>query len=142
LLAGQSLICDGERSRLTLENNFSYTYDTQSRVWSDNLGGLLSWERHPAGGVRVPLLPAATGAKGYWSHEESLSAGASGGEAGEGFSIHPFNLVMAHSTSLVLPDFGYIKGGLSLGLDAEDVAGEGIYWRVGLKAALEAQIQF
>ncbi len=142
LLAGQSLACDGEKSRLTLENNFTYTYDVESRVWSDNIGGLLTWERHPAGGVRVPLLPAATGAKGYWSHEESLSAGASGGEAGEGFSIHPFNLVLAHTSSVVLPDFGYIKGGLSLGLDAEDVAGEGIYWRIGLKLSLEAQIQF
>jgi hypothetical protein len=142
LLAGQFLACDGEKSRFTLRNNFTYAYDTQSRVWSDTLAGLLTWERHPAGGVRVPLLPKASGAKGFWSHEESLSAGASGGEPGEGSSLHPFNLVLAHSTSLVLPDFGTIKGGLSMGLDAEDVAGEGIYWRIGLKLALEAQLQF
>jgi hypothetical protein len=141
LLAGQYLACDGERSRLTLENSFSYTYE-DSGVWSDTLGALFTWERHPSGGVRVPLLPKKAGAKGFWSHEESLTAGVAGGEPPEGSSPHPFNLVLAHQTSLVLPDFGSIKAGLSLGLDAEDVAGEGLYWRIGLKAALEAQIQF
>jgi hypothetical protein len=106
------------------------------------VGGLYSWERRPPGGVRVPLLPKEAGAKGYWSHEESLSATVAGGEPQEGASLHPFNLVLAHSSSLILPDFGLLKGGISLGLDAEDVEGEGVYWRIGLKAALEAQIQF
>ena len=64
LLAGQFLACDGENSRLTLENRFTYTYE-ESGVWSDSVGALFSWERHPAGGVRVPLLPAETGARGY-----------------------------------------------------------------------------
>jgi hypothetical protein len=141
LLAGQYLACDGERSRLTLENSFTYTYE-DSGVWSDTLGALFTWERHPSGGVRVPLLPRQAGAKGFWSHEESLSASLSGGQPPEGSSLHPFNLVLAHQTSLVLPDFGSIKGGLSMGLDAEDVAGEGLYWRIGLKISLEAQIQF
>jgi hypothetical protein len=141
LLAGQYLACDGLRSRLTLENRFSYTFQ-ETGVWSDAAGALYSWERRPPGGVRVPLLPKEAGAKGYWSHEESLSATVGGGEPQEGASLHPFNLVLAHSSSLILPDFGLIKGGLSLGLDAEDVEGEGVYWRIGLKAALEAQIQF
>jgi hypothetical protein len=142
LLAGQFLACDGEASRLTLQNNFIYAYDKESHVWSDAVAALYTWERRPAGGVRVPLLPKETGAKGYWSHEESLSAGAAGGQPEEGASLHPLNLVLGHITTLVLPDFGLIKGGLSLGLDAEDVAGEGVYWRIGLKATLEAQIQF
>jgi hypothetical protein len=143
LLAGQYLACDGESSKLTLENRFAYTYEqTESGVWSDTLAALFSWERRPEGGVKVPLLPAAAGAKGYWSHEESLSTGVAGGRPAEGASLHPFNLVLAHSSSLILPDHGSIKGGVSLGLDAEDVAGEGTYWRVGLKATLEAQIQF
>jgi hypothetical protein len=141
LLAGQFLACDGENSRLTLENRFTYTYE-ESGVWSDSVGAVFSWERHPGGGVRVPLLPVETGARGYWSHEESLSATAAGGQPVEDASLHPFNFVLAHQSSLVLPDFGFLKGGISLGLDAEDVKGEGIYWRIGLKATLEAQIQF
>jgi hypothetical protein len=141
LLAGQYLACVGESSRLTLENRFAYTYE-ESGVWSDTVGALFSWERHPPGGVRVPLLPEETGARGYWSHEEALSASVVGGQPSEESSLHPFNLVLTHSSSLVLPEFGSIKGGISLGLDAEDVAGEGIYWRLGLKATLEAQIQF
>jgi hypothetical protein len=81
--------------------------------------------------------------QGFWRHEESLSATAAGGEPLEdGGTIHPFNLALAHHSSLVLPEFGYLKGGVSLGLDAEDVVGEGIYWRLGLKLGLEAQIQF
>ena len=142
LLAGQYLACDGESAQLTLENRFAYTYE-DSAVWSDTAGALLVWERHPLDGVRVPLLPTAVGAQGFWSHEESLSTSVAGGEPAEDAStIHPFNLVLAHRTSLVLPEFGYLKGGVSLGLDAEKVSGEGMYWRIGLKASLEAQIQF
>ena len=141
LLAGQYLACDWLSARLTLENRFSYTYQ-ESGVWSDTVGALYSWERRPPGGVRVPLLPKEAGTKGYWSHEESLSATVAGGQPFEEASLHPFNLVLAHSSSLILPDFGLLKGGISLGLDAEDVEGEGVYWRIGLKATLEAQIQF
>ena len=142
LLAGQYLACDGESARLTLENRFAYTYEG-SAVWSDAVGALFTWERHPPGGVRLPLLPAALEARAYWSHQESLSTTVAGGEpAEESGSIHPFNLVLAHQSSLVLPENGHLKGVVSLGLDAEKVAGEGIYWRLGLKLGLEAQIQF
>jgi len=142
LLAGQYLACDGESAKLTLENRFAYTYE-ESGVWSDTLGALFTWERHPPDGVRLPLLPAALEARAYWSHQESLSTTVAGGEpAEESGTLHPFNLVLAHQSSLVLPENGHLKGMVSLGLDAEKVTGEGIYWRLGLKLGLEAQIQF
>jgi len=93
--------------------------------------------------VRLPLLRSEVGAQAYWEHEESLQLSLAGGQPEEGADpLHPFNLVVGHSTSLALPQCGYLKAVLQLGLDAEKVEGEGIYWRTGLKAGLEARLEF
>jgi hypothetical protein len=140
--AGQFLSCEAEEGRLTVENLFQYTQE-QNPYWSDTLGALFSWTRRPPQGVRLPLLRAEVGEQAFWQHEESCKVAVAGGfPAEQTTALHPLNLLLGHSTTLTLPEFGYLKGVLQLGLDAEEVRGEGFYWRVGLKAGLEVRLEF
>ena len=140
--AGQFLSCEAEDGRLTLENLFQYTQE-QNPYWTDTLGALFNWTRRPPQGVRLPLLRSEVGAQAFWQHEESCKLAVAGGiPVEETTALHPLNLLLGHSTSLTLPEFGYLKGVLQLGLDAEEVRGEGFYWRVGLKAGLEVRLEF
>jgi hypothetical protein len=132
-----------ERGSLALRNSYRYQRkEKEEENWTDTVGATLGWKRVPPNGVRLPLIPRQVTASAYWQHGESLDLTLAGGEAAEGSTIHPLNLILSHETSLVLPEHGYLKARLSLGMDQERVPGEGAYWRLGLRAALEAQIQF
>jgi len=130
-----------EGGSLTLRNRFRYQRE-EEETWSDTVGAVLSWKRVPPNGIRLPLIPRQVTSNAFWQHGEGLDMTVAGGQAAEGTTIHPLNLILSHETSLVLPEHGYLKARLSLGADQEQVPGEGAYWRLGLRAALEAQIQF
>jgi hypothetical protein len=136
------LAFDGpEGGTLTVRNNYKYLRQDTAN-WSDTVGAQLGWKRLPPRGVKLPLIPKAVTANAFWAHGEALDLTLAGGVVAEGATIHPVNLILSHETSLVLPEHGYLKARVSLGLDQEQVPGEGSYWRLGLRAALEAQLQF
>jgi hypothetical protein len=126
---------------LTLRNSYKYLREDIEN-WSDTAGAQLGWKRVPPRGIKLPLIPKTVTAGAYWAHGEALDLTLAGGTVEEGVTIHPVNLILSHETSLVLPDHGYLKARLSLGMDQELAPGEGFYWRLGLRAAIEAQLQF
>jgi hypothetical protein len=123
---------------LTLENRFYLEYEG-SVQWSDTVKLLYNWFKIPQDGVRVPLLPAAIGDDGYWSHSESIELELSG--ARDALSFHPFDLVVSHESSLILPEHGKITAEVAAGLDIEETE-DGLYWVGGLRGGLEARIEF
>jgi hypothetical protein len=132
-------------SQLTLHNRYSGQYDG---VWSsdDILELFYTWERHPQGGVRLPLLPASVGQEAYWIHLEGLALdsegrGKSEGPGGEG-SFHPVNVILTHESSVVLPEHGSLKASLGVGFDLEQTEAGELYKRFGLRGGLEVRIEF
>ncbi|UCF97224.1 MAG: hypothetical protein JSV89_18935 [Spirochaetaceae bacterium] len=136
---------EGERdNQLTFENRFGLQIDREesgsSTGWDDAVKLLYTWNRYPETGVRVPLLPEAVGAKGYWSHLESLELELNGDEGQT--SYHPFNVILSHESSLILPDYGEIKAEISGGFDIEKTEAGERYWRFGFLGGISVQIEF
>jgi hypothetical protein len=100
---------------------------------------LLEWTTRPEGGVILPLLPKEIGKTGYFAHRESIDATVNYSDTG---AYHPFTLVLGHSSSIVYDEHGSIKASLNLGMDAENLGGGEIAWRLGFRAALEAKLTF
>jgi hypothetical protein len=100
---------------------------------------LLEWTTRPEGGIILPLLSKEIGKSGYFAHTESLDATVSYNDTG---AFHPFTLVLGHSSSIVYEGHGTIKASLNLGMDAENLGGAGIAWRLAFRAALEAKLTF
>ena len=135
---------------LSLENRLNLLYDRAIEVelekyekrvqWGDTVSLLYDWNRYPEAGVRLPLLPKRLGADGYWSHRESLELVLNG--AGESTSYHPFDLIVGHKSTALLPDFGEISAELSAGFDVERTEAGDRYWRIGLRGGITAQLQF
>jgi hypothetical protein len=135
--------------QLTLENRFSLRQDREQTgstlLWGDNVKLLYLWSRHPDSGLRLPLLPKNIGNQGYWSHQENLELELSG--PGEGTSYHPFNLLISHESTAVLPEYGKISAELALGFDFEKAENTDTrtierYWRIGLRGGISMQIEF
>ena len=90
--------------------------------------------------MRLPLLPERIGEQGYFAHRESLLLELNG--PGESSSYHPFNLILSHESSAVLPDYGEIGAEISAGIDVEKTTGGERYWRLGLSGGIRLQIEF
>jgi hypothetical protein len=134
------------QASLTGENNNQLTLvetlrwdQVSSIVLSNDAQALLEWRVMPAAGIPLPLLPPNVGATGRFEHRESA-------EVTVGYqdlsTFHPFTLLLGHATSLVYPGHGSIKGSLNLGMDVQDLPGEGLAWRFAFRAALEAKLTF
>lgn len=112
---------------------------TTTLTLSNDSQVLLEWNTRPEGGVILPLLPKEIGKTGYFAHRESVDATVNYNDTG---AYHPFTLVLGHSSSIVYDEHGSIKASLNLGMDAENLGGAGIAWRLAFRAALEAKLTF
>jgi len=136
---------EGEKDeQLTFENRYRLRQDREEIgtkiVWGDTVKLLYLWSRYPENGVRLPFLPEAVGGQGYWSHHESLELELNG--PGEDSSYHPFNLVLSHKSTALLPDYGEISAEISAGIDVEKTSAGVRYWRLGLSGGIGVQIKF
>jgi hypothetical protein len=136
---------EGEKEdALTFENRFNLNFDRGelegTTSWGDTIKFLYTWYRYPEGGVKIPLLPQRIGEKGYWSHQESVISELSG--PGEASSFHPFNLIVSHKSSVLLPDHGEINAEISAGFDIEKTEAGERYWRMGLSGGIGVKIEF
>jgi hypothetical protein len=121
---------------LTLVNVFSLV--AEDELVTDGLQAMFDWTTRPAGGVRLPYLPAPIALTGHFEHRESLDLDLrlSGSSAS-----HPLTLILGHATSLVYPDRGLIKASLKAGFDVESLSGIRAY-RFAIEAGLEAKLSF
>ena len=136
---------EGEKDeQLTFENRYRLRQDREEIgteiVWGDTVKLLYLWSRYPENGVRLPFLPEAVGGQGYWSHHESLELELNG--PGEDSSYHPFNLILSHKSTALLPDYGEISAEMSAGIDVEKTSGGVRYWRLGFSGGISVQIEF
>jgi hypothetical protein len=114
-----------------------FTLGEDAKQAKDGLQATFAWATHPAGGVRLPYLPAEIAKTGFLEHRESLDLDlAVGGEP-----AHPLTLLLGHSTSLEYPDRGSLKAGLKAGFDIESMAGSYAF-RFAFEANIEAKITF
>jgi hypothetical protein len=90
--------------------------------------------------VRLPLLPERIGEQGYFSHRESVALELNGPK--EDSSYHPFNLILNHESTAILPDYGQISAEISAGIDVENTSGGQRYLRLGLSGGINVQIEF
>ncbi len=143
---------EGEaENTLTIENRFNLEYDKEveatllakygtKMMWGDTVKFLYTWYRYPETGVKLPLLPANIGEQGYWFHLESLELEMKGPT--EESSFHPFNVILSHESSVVLPDYGEISSEISAGFDVEQTEARDRYWRFGFRGGIEVRIEF
>ena len=114
--------------------------DPAGSSWGNTVKLLYSWYRYPETGVRLPLVPDRVGREGYWEHQDSLEVELAGAE--DQSSYHPFNLVVSHVSTLMLPEFGEIGAEIAAGVDVERTEAGARYWRLGLRGGLSVQIEF
>jgi hypothetical protein len=130
--------------QLTFENRLNLRQDREEIgteiLWGDTVKFLYLWSRYPETGVRLPLLPEKIGRQGYWSHQESLELKLNG--PGAESSYHPFNLIVSHESTALLPDYGQISAEISAGFDVEKTDSGERYWRLGLRGGIGLQIEF
>ncbi len=131
---------EGERGNtFTLENRLHLLYDDNEK-WTDRVSLLYLWYSYPEQGISLPFFSREIGKSGFWAHLESFELEMSGEK--DRLSTHPLNLMLRHETSIILPEHGFIKAEISLGLDQESLLSGENFWRLGFRGGIIAKIEF
>jgi hypothetical protein len=124
---------------------FTQTFTREQQVdegtlsLTDTTQIVFGWATHPAGGVRIPIIPADIGGTGYFSHKESAEVSF---RFATPDAYHPFTIVLGHSSTIVYPSHGSITAGLDLGFDMEKLSGSLYAYRVAFQAQIQAKLTF
>jgi hypothetical protein len=121
-----------------------FTMDKDELLQISDQGSIeFKWYIRPEEGTPLPLISKEMAATGYYAHAERISAQIYNIQ--KDMSTHPINVIITHETSIVFPDFGYIRGEISLGMDWENIPEqlrESNAIIVGFRLALEINLTF
>ena len=125
---------------LRFENTFRFT---DNYLYKNNSNLSFEWFIHPETTIKLPFVQNQPAGKSYWSHKEGLQLSFEWTEKES--PVHPFTILLNHSTSLIWPETGFITGKFSLGFDRETViagAESDDSMRIAIQGGIEAHIQF
>ncbi|RKX81601.1 MAG: hypothetical protein DRP57_11685, partial [Spirochaetes bacterium] len=126
----------GDNDTLTLRHLLKLANETEIQ-YSDSTGFSFIWNIKPGKGLDIPYVPEKVMKGSFIKNTETLS--------GSTENSHPVNVTVGHESSIVLPDYGYIKLNSKVGFDYESM-GSGTSgqkaFRILFSAGLEVKVKF
>ena len=97
----------------------------------------------PKDGIALPLIAEKIAKTGRFSNKESVEVQFANLQTTA--TVHPVNIVIKHETSILYPDFGYLRGEIALGFDEESYpeggGGQNVFI-AGFRLTLELNVKF
>jgi len=126
----------GDNDTLTLRHLLKLANETEIQ-YSDSTGFSFIWNIKSGKGLDIPYVPEKVMKGSFIKNTETLS--------GSTENSHPVNVTVGHESSIILPDYGYVKLNSKVGFDYESM-GSGTSgqkaFRILFGAGLEVKVKF
>ena len=123
------LFAEDEHTQLSASNRVEIGWN-ETTTWNDAIGAVFLWITPLPGGISIPLLNIELKKDVYFKHEESVELNIYGSDA-------DFDLLLGHSSEMILSDIGSLLGVLHIGVSFGDET-----WLFGLEGGLRAKVTF